>query len=74
MLETIEKQRKILSANSETTITIEALMEDEDLLFNITRSDFEEMIKPFIERFTQICQEALKLSGKYSPSHFCKGE
>jgi heat shock protein 4 len=51
MLETIEKQRKILSANIETSVVIEALMEDEDLNFNIQRSEFEEMIKPFIERF-----------------------
>lgn len=37
LLEVIEKQRKILSANSETNISVEYLMEDEDLNFHITR-------------------------------------
>lgn len=31
MLDTIEKARKILSANSEASVSVECLMEDEDL-------------------------------------------
>jgi molecular chaperone DnaK (HSP70) len=44
MLDAIEKQRKILSANLEATVHLEALMEDEDLHRNIKRPEFEEMI------------------------------
>jgi len=65
MLDTIEKQRKILSANQETTINIECLMEDEDLHRNIKRTEFEELVAPLIERFSTVCQEALAKSGKY---------
>ena len=44
LLDIIEKQRKILSANLEATVHIEALMEDEDLHRNIKRTEFEELI------------------------------
>jgi len=44
MLDMIEKQRKILSANIEATIHLESLLEDEDLHRNIKRTEFEEMI------------------------------
>lgn len=37
MLDIIEKQRKILSANLEATVHLECLMEDEDLHRNIKR-------------------------------------
>lgn len=54
MLDVIEKQRKILSSNKEATIHLESLLEDEDLHKNIQRTEFEELIGPMIERFTQI--------------------
>ena len=44
LLDVIEKQRKILSANLEATVHIESLMEDEDLHRNIKRTEFEELI------------------------------
>ena len=37
MLDVIEKQRKILSANLEATIHLESLLEDEDLHMNVKR-------------------------------------
>lgn len=51
MLDIIEKQRKILSANIEATIHLESLMEDEDLHRNIKRAEFEELILPMAEKF-----------------------
>lgn len=48
MLDFIEKQRKILSANLEGTIHLECLLEDEDLHRNIKRQEFEELIEPII--------------------------
>ena len=44
MLDFIEKQRKILSANLEATVHLESLLDDEDLHRNIKRGEFEEMI------------------------------
>ena len=64
MLDVIEKQRKILSGNKEATIHLEALLEDEDLHKNLQRSDFEELINPMIEKFTEVLREALEQSGK----------
>jgi heat shock protein 4 len=66
LLDVIEKQRKILSGNKEATIHLEALLEDEDLHKNLQRSDFEELINPMIEKFTEVLKEALDQSGKFS--------
>lgn len=64
MLDVIEKQRKILSANLEATIHLESLLEDEDLTKNVKRADFEEMIMPYIDKMTALMQETLEKSGK----------
>lgn len=64
MLDVIEKQRKILSANIEATVHLESLLEDEDLHKNIKRTEFEELIAPQIERLTKVLQETLEKSGK----------
>ena len=45
MLDAIEKMRKVLSANNEASINIECLLEDEDMLYNLNRVDFEFLIK-----------------------------
>jgi heat shock protein 4 len=64
MLDIIEKQRKILSGNKEATIHLEALLEDEDLHKNLKREEFEELINPMIDKFTEVLKEALEQSGK----------
>lgn len=48
MLDTIEKVRKTLSANSEANLGIESLMEDEDMNYNIKRTELEELITPML--------------------------
>ena len=64
MLDAIEKQRKILSANLEATIHLECLLEDEDLHRNFKRQEFEDLIAPDVDKFTNVLREALALSGK----------
>ena len=64
LLDGIEKQRKILSANSEATLHLESLMEDEDLHQNYKRADFEEWCMPQILRFEEFLKDAVKNSGK----------
>lgn len=59
MLDAIEKQRKILSANTEATLNIESLLEDEDLHANMKRSDMEEWMAPWKEGFEKCCIAAL---------------
>ena len=46
MLEAIERMRKLLSANSDSPINIECLMEDEDFYALYKREDFEKLIEP----------------------------
>lgn len=59
LLDIIEKQRKILSANLEAHLHLEALLNDEDLHRNIKRAEFEEMVQPLVEKISIVLQEAL---------------
>jgi molecular chaperone DnaK (HSP70) len=43
LMENIERQRKILSANSEYSMNLEYLMEENDLNYNIKREEFEKL-------------------------------
>lgn len=54
LLDAIEKQRKILSANSEANINVEYLVEDEDLNYHITRQEFEGIIAGELNRFRDV--------------------
>lgn len=66
LLDGIEKQRKILSANIEATIHLESLLEDEDLHRNIKRTELEEMIAPLLKEFEDCLLETVEKSGKTS--------
>jgi heat shock protein 4 len=66
LLESIEKQRKVLSANQEAGINIEYLMEDCDLNHTLTREQFEQIIAPVAER---VKQTLLKIIDKNIPLH-----
>ena len=59
MLDQIEKMRKILSANSEATLSIECLLEDEDLYQTFTREKLEELIQPNVEELRVLLEQAL---------------
>lgn len=63
LLDAIEKARKVLSGIKETDISIECLMEDEDLHRHLAREEFEEIIKPDIERVQELMKKTLKESG-----------
>lgn len=54
LLDAIEKQRKILSANSEASINLEYLMEDCDLNHTLTREQYEKMIAPVVTRLKDV--------------------
>lgn len=54
LLDAIEKQRKILSANSEANISVEYLVEDEDLNYHLSRAEFEKIISADLQRFKDI--------------------
>jgi heat shock protein 4 len=64
MLDAIEKQRKILSANLHASVYLESLLEDEDMNENIDRKSFEEMITPQVDRIRALLIDTLEKSGK----------
>ncbi|KAL4435761.1 hypothetical protein ABPG74_015729 [Tetrahymena malaccensis] len=53
LLDAIEKQRKILSANSEADCNCEYLVEDCDLNESLTRTEFETVIQPVLARIKE---------------------
>lgn len=63
MLDTIEKARKILSANSDAPINIESLLEDNDLHQLMTREQLEKLVEPNILELKLVCEKALQESG-----------
>lgn len=56
LLDGIEKCRKILSANNETTLNIESLLEDEDICETLKRADFEDISVDILIRVKAVCQ------------------
>jgi len=63
LLDAIEKMRKLLTGNKEADISCESLLEDEDLKQQFTRDQLEELIGPFMERFTQCLKDSIATTG-----------
>jgi len=57
LLDAIEKQRKVLSANSDSSINIEYLIKDYDLTQHLIREQFEELISPLLLELDKLCKE-----------------
>ncbi|KAI5289793.1 adenyl-nucleotide exchange factor sse1, partial [Ascosphaera aggregata] len=58
-----EKLKKVLSANAVAPISIESVMEDVDVRAMVKREEFEEMIKPYLDRTTKPIEDALVQAG-----------
>jgi heat shock protein 4 len=64
VMENIEKQRKILSANSEQSLNMEYLIEDHDLLYTMKREEFEKLAEPVLSRlFVALQKHKIDLEG-----------
>lgn len=63
LLEHIEKARKLLSSTSDAQISIDPLLNDEDLNRTLKRDEFESIIAPFVQRFKNLIMETIALSG-----------
>jgi heat shock protein 4 len=57
ILQAIEKQRKVLSANNVSSILLEYLFNDEDLDYTMTRDEYEILISPVLQRFDKLMQD-----------------
>ena len=61
--EAAAKSKKVLSANAETPLNIECLMDDIDVRSKITREKFEELSADLLARVLAPCEVALEKSG-----------
>lgn len=59
LLETAEKAKTILSANSDYHVSLESLYEDSDFKCVVTREEFEAAAAPYVGRATKPVQEVL---------------
>lgn len=64
LFETIEKSRKLLSGDTEAHISIDYLMEEQDLNRKLTRDEFEQLIDPLIRQLTTLLRASIESSGK----------
>lgn len=60
LLEAIEKQRKILTANPEAMLSVDCIYEDYDFNHMLKRDEFEQINKEFIAQFVNLMQNAIK--------------
>ena len=65
LFETIEKARKLLSGDSEASINIDYLMNEEDLNRKLKREEFEQLIDPQVRQFADLLRSTLEASSKY---------
>ena len=70
MSESIAKTRKILTVNKEATISIESLMNDEDLYYSLKREEFESIIAPTVENFRNVLIKSLENLLKDASKYF----
>ena len=60
LIDTITKVRKSLTVNKEITISVDSLMDGEDLYCNLTRDEFEKIIDPVVKKFENLCKKAIE--------------
>jgi len=60
LIDTITKVRKSLTVNKEITISVDSLMDGEDLVYNLSRDEFEKIIEPVVKKFEQLCKNAIE--------------
>lgn len=63
LFETIEKARKLLSGDTEANISIDYLLNEEDLNRKLTRDEFEQLIDPQIRQLTTLLRATIEASG-----------
>lgn len=62
LMDAIAKTRKTLTVNKEASLSVESLMDDEDLFYNLSKDEFEKIIFPVTEKFRQTLQNALNIA------------
>ena len=52
--------RKSLIVNKEISISLDSLMDGEDLVYNLIRDEFEKIIEPTVKKFENLCKYAIE--------------
>ena len=60
LIDTITKVRKSLTVNKEISIQVDSLMDGEDLIYNLTRDEFNIIVEPVVKIFENLCKKAIK--------------
>jgi heat shock protein 4 len=63
MMEAIEKARKVISADKESTINVDYLLNEEDMVHTLKKEEFEEIIAPILEQFGALAEATIQNSG-----------
>ena len=59
LMDAVAKIRKMLTVNKDGTISVDSLMDGEDLEYHLTKEEFEKLIQPVISKFEALCKRAL---------------
>lgn len=60
LMQTVAKSRKQLTVNSDVTISIDCLMEGEDLSYLLTRNEFISIVAPVIEKYSNVLKASIQ--------------
>ena len=60
LIDNINKKIKLLDENNEIIISIDSLMNNEDLEYKLTKEEFEKIIEPIVKKFENLCKNAIK--------------
>ena len=64
LLEAVEKGRKMLSSVGDAQISVDYLLNEEDLLRTYKREEFEALIQPSVQRLSELIKETIEGAGK----------
>lgn len=63
LLEAVEKGRKMLSSVGDAIISVDYLLNEEDLVRTLKREEFEQIIEPSVKRLSELIRETLEGAG-----------
>jgi heat shock protein 4 len=63
VLEAVEKVRKMLSSVPDAALNVDYLAEEEDLVRTVKKDEFEQLIDPYLRRFSDLIKATIAASG-----------
>ena len=60
LINAINKGRKTLTVNKDITISIDSLMDGQDIVYNLSRENFEKIVAPVLQKFENLCKNSIQ--------------